>query len=281
MCAYIPLIRKCSHAKIAYRAHNVEFEIWKRLAIETKNFAKRLYLKNLAKRVGRFEKSMLNTYDFLIPITKRDGETYNQIGNTKPQFIAPTGIFVNDLPQYSTPQEETVSLFHIGALDWSPNQQGLQWFLDNCWKEILRQNPDIHLFVAGRNAPQWFVDQLSIDGVVYVGEVPDAHEFMSKHTIMIVPLLAGGGMRIKILEGLSYGKVIVSTSIGAEGISAENGKEICIADTPSAFVDAIQNLLEKPSICTQIAQNAVTFATTEFNNLDIVARLCAFYQRGK
>lgn len=279
LCSYIPLIRECSSAKIAYRAHNVEYEIWQRLANETKNFAKRWYLKNLAKRVERFEKSMLNTYDFLIPITKRDGETYNRIGNTKPQFVAPTGIFVKDLPQKHSNEETAVSLFHIGALDWAPNQQGLLWFLGNCWQEIHKHNPDIQLFVAGRNAPQWFVEQLSVDGVVYVGEVPNAYDFMSQHTIMIVPLLAGGGMRIKILEGLSYGKVIVSTSIGAEGISAENGREMYISNTPSEFVSAIQTIISQPETIDEISRNAQDFITKQFDNSLIIKDLVDFYQK--
>ena len=278
MCAYIPLIRDCSRAKIAYRAHNVEFEIWERLADETKNVAKRLYLKNLAKRVKRFELTMLNQYDYLIPITQRDCETYNQLGNTKPQFVAPTGIFVDDLPQCDFPQEKTVSLFHIGALDWTPNQQGLLWFITNCWRKIRQQNSDIQLFVAGRNAPQWFVEQLSVDGVVYVGEVPDAYEFMSQHTIMIVPLLAGGGMRIKILEGLSYGKVIVSTSIGAEGIPAENGREICIANSAEAFVEVINQLVQSPVDIQRIGNQAVEFVRKTFDNRKCIEQLLEFYQ---
>ena len=278
LCSYIPQIRECSSAKIAYRAHNVEYEIWQRLANETKNLAKRWYLKNLAKRVERFEKSMLNTYDFLIPITKRDGETYNRVGNTKPQFVAPTGIFVKDLPQKPA-NEGAVSLFHIGALDWAPNQQGLLWFLDNCWEQLRKSQPDLQLFVAGRNAPQWFVEQLSVDGVVYVGEVPDAYDFMSQHTIMIVPLLAGGGMRIKILEGLSYGKVIVSTSIGAEGISAENGKEMCIADSPSEFVSAIQTIISQPETIDEISRNAQDFITKQFDNSLIIKDLVDYYQK--
>lgn len=277
MCAYIPLIRECSKAKIAYRAHNVEFEIWNRLAVETKNAAKRLYLKNLSKRVERFEIAMLNQYDYLIPITQRDGETYNRLGNTKPQFVASTGIFVDDLHQFNIPQEQAVSLFHIGALDWTPNQQGLLWFITNCWQKIRQQNSNIQLFIAGRNAPQWFVEQLLVDGVVYVGEVPDAHEYMSQHTIMIVPLLAGGGMRIKILEGLSYGKIIVSTSIGAEGIPAENGREICIADSAEMFVEAISMLIKNAEMRAGIAQNGASFVKRNFNNETIVKQLTDFY----
>jgi glycosyltransferase involved in cell wall biosynthesis len=112
-----------------------------------------------------------------------------------------------------------------------------------------------------------------------VGQVPDAYEFMSQHSIMIVPLLAGGGMRIKILEGLSYGKVIVSTSIGAEGIPAENGKEICIADTSNEFVSAIQAIILQPETIDEISQNAQNFITRCFDNSLIIKNLIEFYQK--
>ncbi len=278
MCAYIPFIRQYSKAKIVYRAHNVEFEIWKRLASETKNFVKRAYLKNLATRVERFEKNILNTYDFIVPITQRDAETYNVIGNTKQSFVAQTGIFINDLPQTQIPNDN-VSLFHIGALDWSPNQQGLLWFLENCWSQIRKQKPDLQMFVAGRNAPQWFIEKLNIPGVVYVGEVENAYDFMAQHTIMIVPLLAGGGMRIKILEGLAYGKVIVSTSIGVEGIAAENGKEICIANAPQEFISGILRIVASKELQQDISQNAMMFVRKEFNNLEIIKKLLLFYKQ--
>lgn len=277
LCAYIPLIRECSSAKIAYRAHNVEYEIWTRLAHETKNFVKRIYLQNLAKRVERFEKSMLNTYDYIVPITQRDADTYARIGNTKPSFVAPTGIFVNDLPQKETVVEQPISLFHLGALDWSPNQQGLIWFIQNCLPQLRSKFPDLQLFVAGRNAPSWFLEHLQVSGVVYEGEVPDAYEFMSNHTIMIVPLLAGGGMRIKILEGMSYGKVIVSTSIGAEGISGENGKDFCIANTPQDFTNAIVSLVKNKDLCANLGKNATIFVSKKFDNRQILANLLSLY----
>lgn len=277
MCAYIPLIRECSQAKVSYRAHNVEYEIWERMAQETRNVLKRFYLKNLTKRLKQFEHSMLNKYDCIVPITQRDSETYNTIGNVKPSFVAPAGIFVSDLPQIVNSTEQSVSLFHLGALDWGPNQQGLLWFLINCWPKIKERYPKMQLFIAGRNAPRWLVEQISVDGVVYVGEVPDAYEFMSQHTIMIVPLLAGGGMRIKILEGLAYGKVIVSTAIGAEGIPAENGSEICIANIPSDFVDSILTLVHDRQNIEKLSGNAQLFIKERFDNVQIVSKLYEFY----
>ncbi len=278
MCAYIPLIRLHSKARIGYRAHNVEFEIWKRLASETSFGLKKFYLQNLARRIERFEKSLLNTYDLLIPITQRDGETYCKIGNMKSVAVAPMGIFIGDLPQVRQCAEEEISLFHLGSLDWSPNQQGILWFLNNCWENLRAHYPQLKFYVAGRNAPQWFVDKIQVPGVVYVGQVPDAYEFMAQHSIMVVPLLAGGGMRIKILEGLSYGKVIVTTSIGAEGIPAKKDKEICITDTPEQFVSAINSLLFERKKINEIGMNAKEFVKNNFDNSNIINNLIMFYK---
>ncbi len=279
LCSYIPFIRKHSKATIFYRAHNVEFEIWERLAQSTKNPIKKIYLQNLTKRIKRFETATLNQYDIIVPITQRDADKYNSLGNTRPTVVAPTGIFTKDLPQIMN--KTHVSLFHIGALDWAPNQQGLIWFLDNCWNKIRQGFPTLELHVAGRNAPTWFIEKLQIPGVVYCGEVPSAYTFMAEHAIMIVPLLAGGGMRIKILEGLSFGKCIVSTSIGAEGIPAEHGKEICIANTAESFVNEILQLIQHQEKIQEIGTNAQAFVQKKFDNNQIVNNILSFYEQHK
>ncbi len=72
------------------------------------------------------------------------------------------------------------SVFHIGALDWGPNQEGISWFLNNVWPEIIKKNEKIKFYIAGRNAPQWFIKSLDKSNVEYIGEVDNAYEFMSK-----------------------------------------------------------------------------------------------------
>ena len=86
-----------------------------------------------------------------------------------------------------------------------------------------------------------------------------------------------GGMRIKILEGMSYGKVIVSTSIGAEGISGESGKDFCIANTPQDYTNAIINLIKNKELCANLGENATIFVSTKFDNRQILANLLSFY----
>ena len=283
MCEYINILHKnpssyiasrTSH--IAYRAHNVEYEIWERLYKESTNPLKRCYLKNLAKRVRNYEKSQLNRYDFLVPITERDAQKYNEIGNVKPVCVTPTGFDeekIKALPSHA----RAVSLFHIGSLEWLPNQQGLLWFLQHCWGGLHREFPHITLRIAGRNAPQHFIDALQKEGVEFCGEVPDAQQFMAENTIMIVPLLSGGGMRIKIVEGLAYSKAIVSTSIGAEGIDAEKHNAICIANSAEEFSAALRNVLHNDEKRKELETNAIDFVHNHFENGVLVRGLLEFY----
>lgn len=277
LCAYISIFRTYTSATIAYRAHNVEYEIWQRLASETRFLPKAWYLKNLAKRVERYEREAVNQYDCLVPISERDAATYARLGNTKPVFTAPAGIFVNDRPKPEQTVTDKPTLFHIGALDWAPNTQGILWFLEHCWPTLRKLYPWLEFHVAGRHAAQSFIDAIDLEGVVYDGEVPDAYTYMSSHTIMLVPLLAGGGMRIKILEGLAAGKAIVSTSIGAEGIPAQPSVEMSIADSPQDFIAGIQNLIDEPQRISEMGDKAIAFVTREFDNAAIIRRLTTFY----
>jgi polysaccharide biosynthesis protein PslH len=276
VCPYIPVIRKFSDARIAYRAHNVEFEIWERTVILSSGLRK-WYIKNLAKRIRRFEISWLNKYDLLVPITPRDGEMLNRLGNHRPIHVSPTGIDSSVLIPDHT-QIEYPSLFHLGSLEWAPNQEGLLWFLKDCWPQLQSRFPDLKFFVAGRNAPSWLIDKLKQPGVVFEGEVPDAYKFMNTKAIMIVPLFSGSGMRIKIIEGMALGKSIVSTSIGAEGIGVEDVKNILIADNAQSFIAAVEKLISNKDLFNALGRESNLFIQKNFDNLALAGKLAGFYQ---
>lgn len=277
LCPYIPVIRKYSEAKIAYRAHNIEYEIWARTASLSEGFRSR-YLKNLSKRIKRFEISYLNSYDILVPITDRDGQILDELGNTKPRHTSQTGIdFASLVP--TARKLEFPSLFHIGALDWAPNQEGLIWFFNHCWPKIHSQNPDLKFYLAGRNAPDWFVRHIKQDGVEYLGEINDAYDFINSKAIMVVPLFSGSGMRIKIIEGMSLGKPIVTTDIGTEGIPTENGNNILIANTAEEFTEAIFRLINDRELSNRIGKNAIGFIQEKFDNLSQAGSLIEFYKQ--
>lgn len=276
VCPYIPLIRKYSDAKIVYRAHNIEHEIWERTAAMSSGL-KRLYLKILSKRIKIFEKSFINSYDLLVPITERDGIMLDKLGNKKPMHVSPTGIESTVLIPHSKNLEHP-SLFHIGSLDWAPNQEGLIWFIERCWPKIHEQFPDLKFYIAGRNAPDWLVRRFHAPNIVFEGEVADAYQFMNSKSIMVVPLFSGSGMRIKIIEGMALGKPIVSTPIGTEGISTQSGKNILIADNEKEFVADVERLITDDELFQNISRSAIEYIQEKFDNLALAGALTDFYK---
>jgi len=276
VCPYIPVIRRYSDAKIVYRAHNIEHEIWERTALLSRGL-KRLYIQILAKRIKTFEKSYLNQYDLLVPITERDGIIINQLGNKKPSFVSPTGIDTKVLIPHSKNLEHP-SLFHIGSLEWGPNQEGLIWFIERCWPKIRERFPNLKFYIAGRRAPEWLIKRFTVPNIVFEGEVPDAYEFMNSKSIMIVPLFSGSGMRIKIIEGMALGKPIVTTPIGTEGISTVSGKNILIADNEQEFIVNIERLITDPELYKMVGSNAIEYIQEKFDNLTLAGSLIGFYK---
>jgi len=276
VCPYIPVIRENSKAKIIYRAHNIEHEIWSRTAIMAHGLEK-WYLKNLSKRIKKFEVQTLNKYDLLVPITGRDGAILNKLGNKKPMHVSQTGIDSSVLiPNSKNLKHPT--LFHIGSLEWSPNQEGLIWFFENCWDSIRKKYPDLQFFIAGRNAPAWFQKMLDLPNVVFKGEVADAYEFINSKSIMVVPLFSGSGMRIKIIEGMALGKPIVTTAIGTEGISTTSGENIVVTENADGFVQSISDLIENREYFNKISKNAIEYIHENFDNLSSAGTLIEFYK---
>jgi glycosyltransferase involved in cell wall biosynthesis len=273
---YIESIRQYSKALVVFRAHNVEHEIWERTSMLVSNPFRRMYLKNLAARIKQFEISCLNKYDVIVPITERDAVRFEQLGNTKPIYVSPSGIDVDkEMPKAEL---EFPSLFHLGALDWAPNQEGLIWFIKNCWSVVSLKYPDLKFYIAGRNAPKWFIRKMNKRNIIFCGEVEKAKEFIQSKAIMVVPLFSGGGMRVKIIEGMANRKPIISTSIGAEGIFYYPNKNIIIADNKESFIKAIDKLVNSKSLCIEIGAKAYQLVSKDFDNLAISTKLINFYK---
>ena len=222
------------------------------------------------------ELKYLNLYDAVLPITHRDGEILSKSGCCLPCHVVPMGVNAVELiPDHSA--LEFPSIFHIGALDWMPNQEGLTWFFENVWEMILEKHPGLQFYLAGRNAPRHF-KKLSYPNVVFLGEVEDAYSFIRNKAVMIVPVLSGSGMRIKIIEGMALGKAIVTTSVGSEGIATTHGTDILIADDPGQFARNVCALLEDRNYCMEIGENARNFVTIYYDNFAITSSLAEFYQ---
>ena len=276
MSPYMETIRKYSGAKIVLRAHNIEHLIWKRLWQTEKNPLKKLYLKHLYKTLERYETGILDSYDGIVSITAKDALFFKKHSNT-PVVSISFGIDTEKLKPFIKPPVEH-ALFHIGAMNWMPNQEGIKWFLDNVWKDVLSEVPGAKLHLAGREMPAWLTS-LNRKNVHVAGEVDNAYQFISRYTVSVAPLLSGSGIRIKIIESMAMGKAVISTSIGAEGIEYENGKNIIIADTPHEFASAVKKLLTDRKYCDYIGKNASKLISEKNFNKNLILDLLAFYDK--
>ena len=274
MSPYINLIRKYSDAKIVLRAHNIEHLIWKRLWQTAGNPLKKFYLKHLFTTLEKYEKEIINSFDGIVPITQKDARFFRQ-HTSVPVLAVPFGIDLKKLHQYKK-EPEKHALFHIGAMNWIPNQEGIKWFLNGVWPRLHEENPGLEVFLAGREMPDW-LKNINEEGVHVAGEVPDAYEFMGKYTISLAPLLSGSGIRIKIIESMALGKAVVATTVGAEGIACGHGKEIMLADTPQAFAGAVEKLWKDPEYCKEVGKNAAALIARDHDNEKIIEKLTAFY----
>lgn len=274
---YIPVIKKYSKAIVSMRGHNVEHEIWERISSHTDFFIKKWYLKHLTEKLKKFEVQQLNHYDVLLAITQRDLDIYQGLGYKNKTLVTPIGI---DSRCYATAYEsynKKLSISFIGSLDWMPNLEGLQWFLEHVWEQVLERFPDFELHIAGRNTPERML-QMNLKNVHIHGEVPDALEFINQHSLMVVPLLSGSGMRVKILEGMALGKVVLTTSMGLEGIGATDKKEVLIANQPEDFIKAIEYCHEVQNKLIDLGQRAQVFVAKEYDNLEIARKVIQKYE---
>lgn len=276
MTPYIPAIRENSKATIVLRAHNVEHIIWERLAQNEKNPLKQQYLRHLARKLKSVEKKILGELDALMPITADDERLFRQMGCRLPTQVTPVGM---DMAEYQSQADNdaSFSLFHLGSMDWLPNVEGVNWFLEKCWQPVHQKFPSLKLCLAGRGFPQNLMNNPP-PNVVCEGEILDAKKFMYGKQGMIVPLKSGGGLRVKIVQGMALGKTIISTTIGAEGIRYSDGKDLLIADTPEQFLDKITACMKDGNYSRDIGKEARKTAVTHYSNEAIGRMVMDFFK---
>jgi glycosyltransferase involved in cell wall biosynthesis len=272
---YLQTVRENSNAKCVLRSHNVEHIIWQRMADGSTNYLRKIYLRMLAKRLKKYESEIIGKFDAILPMTKEDAEIFSEINPAVKQKIIPIGLNPETYP-YNENRIETLSVFHLGAMDWMPNREAVEWFLENCWHEIKKNFPSLKLYLAGRGFP----DSIKIDdsNIIYDETVTNAVDYMKSKSVMIVPLLSGSGMRVKILQAFALGLPVVSTDIGAEGIECTDGENIIIADSPADFSKAVLTLMNDSQLRKKTGRNARNLFMEKYSSARIAEDVIRFYE---
>jgi len=275
---YLRTIRRETSAPVVLRAHNIEHRIREMMARHSSGILRRAYLTNLADRLRRYETEAAQLFDAVVAISEPDLRWFRDVAPAgKPMLLSETGVA---FPGYvSETDEANFRVGFIGALNWQPNVQGLRWFTDRVWPVVSRALPEASLHIAGRGAPVRAPAWLRDKNITWRGETDDARQFMASVNVMIAPLFAGSGLRIKIIEAMSIGRPVVATAVAVNGIPAANGQELFIADDASSFSSAVINLLKNREVRISTGEAAVSLVKERYDNITRTAELLEFYKQ--
>ena len=265
---YLKTVRRLCDGFAVLRTHNVEHRIWEQMAQETGTLTKRLYLKHLAERLRAYEVNALEDFDALASISEDDTRHFKSLGCGSPIFSIPFGLDEKELPQPVFGPARFV--FHLGSMDWAPNVQGVQWFVDEVWPLVRSEVPDVELQLAGKNFPT--VHSFTKPGLTVLGEIENPWDMMSCHAAMIIPLRSGSGMRIKAIEAMAAGRPIVTTTLGVEGITGTDGVHFFVEDDALSFARRLVELLKNDQLAKDMGSAARAFVCENFENNELVTQ---------
>lgn len=239
--------------------HNVEWRIIERFASNGRTPVHRLLASKEWRKLRSYELSACNRADRVLTVTEHDREMLSANGVSGDRVSAlPIGVDTDFFrPVHLTPDSKNILTF--GTMSWPPNVDAVLYFAKSIYPIIKQRTPDARFTIVGSNPPREILNLSATDPSISVtGYVTDLRPYAEQAAAFVVPLRIGSGMRVKILDAMSLGLPVVTTSVGCEGITLIPGRHALVADTPEGFADAVVRLL-------QGFEKRVTLASTARN----------------
>lgn len=233
--------------------HNAVQVVAHRLALTETCPVKRALWRREARTLATYERRICALFDRLVWVTDEDRRAVAALmrptGRQVPSTVIPIGVDPSTVKRRVT-RAPPGRLVFIGGLRWPPNAHGAIWFARHIFPTVRARCPDVTWTVIGRAPPKC----LAGEGIDVAGHVPDLEPYLAEAAVAIVPLLAGAGMRVKILDAWRHGLPVVSTTVGAEGIEVTPGENILIADDAPAFAEAVVEVLRQPELAARLSE---------------------------
>jgi glycosyltransferase involved in cell wall biosynthesis len=241
--------------KLILDQHNAVYLIPQRMATAATNPVIRAGLKWEAGRMARYEADTCLKFDQVVTVTQEDQDTLTALYDQPERPSFSTVIPICGDPQSVRPVDplQGDSILFFGGMHWPPNADGISWFSEEILPAIWQASPAASLLAVGKEPPT-ALGQMG-ERVIAPGYVDDPEPYWQGSRLFIVPLRAGGGMRVKIIDAWTRGLPVVSTTVGAEGIAACDGKNILLADTAEAFAQAVVRVLCDNELAARLAAN--------------------------
>jgi glycosyltransferase involved in cell wall biosynthesis len=228
--------------------HNVEFRLNETLVDVETSWYYRAYGRRESRLRRSEELAACRLADHVLTVSSDDAALLRTAEPGLAISIVPNGVDV-DAHEPASPETGGLGrLVFIGKMDYRPNVQAVRWFCSEVLPLVRRRHADVSLEIVGANPTQVVRDLGSIDGVTVAGGVPDTRPHLRAAQVVVIPLHAGSGTRLKVLEAFAAGKAVVSTRLGAEGLEVAHDRELLLADVPGDFAAAVGRALDDPGL---------------------------------
>lgn len=273
--------------KVVFDAHNAVWTIVQRMQENARWFLKPI-LAVEAKRVKRYEGWLLRTVDRVLAVTDIDRNLLEEAlrssngrndGHEAPITVIPIAVDTEKLRPVNR-KVGSKNIVTLGTLHYPPNADGIRWFFNEAFPLVKERVPDATLTIIGKNPPQDFIELAERNpGVVEVtGYVDDLRPYLEQSALMVVPVRAGGGMRVRILEAFAYAMPVVTTTVGLEGIRGTPDHDVLVADTPVDFADRTIALLQNASLQEKLATNGRELAASRYDWQAVLSAMRPIYE---
>lgn len=257
--------------------HNLGELQYRRLARLSLGLPARLDYSLKARLMRRWEAEWAARFDCIIAVSEIDAQRLVSINPALRVAVIENGVDTRQCPPLPDAVEQR--LLFVGTMGYAPNVDAMLWFCDQVLPRIQDAVPPVQLSIVGR-APAPAIRKLARrKNVSVTGQVADTTPYYRDASVVVVPLRAGGGTRLKILEAMAFGRPVVSTTLGCEGLAARDGEHLLIADSPAAFADAVIRLLNDRALRERLARDARRLVEERYDWVMIGGKLLALYDR--
>jgi len=277
MAPYLEMIRRRNPGINAVLDwHNVESELIQQYAASTANPAKRFIAGRTSTLLYRMEQDALKSFSAHTVVSELERDKLLKRAPDAKIHVIANGV---DTAAFARPGSTASrrTLLFVGSMDYHANSEAVLWFCREIWPRLAAEFPSLDFKIVGRNPPS-SVKDLASDRITVTGTVDDVRPYYHEAFSVVVPLRVGGGTRLKILEAMAAGVPVISTRLGAEGIAAEDRKQILLADTPADMAAAIRSLLTEPGLVSSLRDSARTLVESNYDWRVLGAKLAELYR---
>jgi glycosyltransferase involved in cell wall biosynthesis len=256
---------ECPHPKLSVLdQHNAVFVAVRRLADQQSNPLAKALLRREAEKLEAYERASCDRFDQVVWVTGQDQKAVgSDNGHRRRECVIPIAIDASARQPWE--RNGAFRVTFLGGMHWPPNREGVSWFVRDVWPSVAHAVPNSMLTVIGRKPPG-AIEKLGRESRVEItGYVADPEPYLRETAVFVVPLRAGAGMRVKILDAWCCGLPVVSTSLGAEGIRAIDGENILLADDARSFAESVIRVMQDRTLARRLAANGRSAAEDSYD----------------